>query len=393
MKVFSATGTEVGTKIVANTTLTYAQSHPSIAALDNGGFVVSWTNAGQAGPDNSGDSIHAQVFKPFTGETLVGTEGNDTLVGKSGNDALEGLAGNDILDGRGGIDTAVYEHAASAVRISLGRLSAQDTGDGKDTLIGIENLSGSAFGDTLIGNDRNNQLDGRAGADRLDGGAGNDHLIGGGGNDILIGNTGADLMEGGAGNDTYYVDNIHDRVFEEANYSAAAGGDIGGNDTVRASVTYTLTDRVETLVLQGTANIRGTGNALDNKIVGNAGNNIIDGGAGADRLVGGAGSDAFVFSAQPDGTLDVIADFAPGSDTIRLSHLAYAELASYGIGRLHDGELVIGKQATAPDQHLIYNAATGALFYDADGSGAQAQVKIAVLLGHPDLHASDVIVI
>ena len=82
-----------------------------------------------------------------------------------------------------------------------------------------------------------------------------------------------------------------------------------GTDAVFSTVNYTLTANVETLVLQGTGNLSGTGNALSNTLHGNAGNNTLNGGAGADLLVGNAGNDTFVFNAgQANG--DAIFDFA-----------------------------------------------------------------------------------
>ena len=86
-------------------------------------------------------------------------------------------------------------------------------------------------------------------------------------------------MSGGAGNDTYFVDNAGDAVIESAGQ---------GNDAVFASVNYGLTANVETLVLQGAADLQGFGNALANSIFGNSGNNLIDGGVGADTMIGGA---------------------------------------------------------------------------------------------------------
>lgn len=74
---------------------------------------------------------------------------------------------------------------------------------------------------TIIGNRANNVLRGTEDGDYIDGAGGTDQLYGYGGNDTLVGgNNGAcerDYMFGGAGDDTYYVDNEGDLVFEIAN--------------------------------------------------------------------------------------------------------------------------------------------------------------------------------
>jgi Ca2+-binding RTX toxin-like protein len=66
---------------------------------------------------------------------------------------------------------------------------------------------------------------------------------------------------------------------------------------------------VETLVLQGSGNLSGNGNALANKLHGNAGDNTLNGGAGADILTGNSGNDIFVFNVGQAGG-DTIIDFA-----------------------------------------------------------------------------------
>ena len=132
----------------------------------------------------------------------------------------------------------------------------------------------------LTGTAGNDVLTGGAGNDQLFGLAGNDTLQGGAGNDLLDGGTGTDTMQGGTGNDTYIVDVSGDVVTEVANE---------GTDTVQSSITYTLGANVENLTLTGTANLNGTGNALDNILTGNSGANVLTGGAGNDTYLVGAG--------------------------------------------------------------------------------------------------------
>jgi Ca2+-binding RTX toxin-like protein len=133
---------------------------------------------------------------------------------------------------------------------------------------------------TLVGTAGNDVLIGGRGDDTLTGLAGNDTLNGGQGHDLLDGGTGTDTMIGGSGNDTYVVDAAGDIVTELANE---------GMDTVQSSLTYTLGNNVENLTFTGTANLNGTGNALDNILTGNSGINVLTGGAGNDTYLVSAG--------------------------------------------------------------------------------------------------------
>ncbi|KPG94797.1 hypothetical protein AEQ67_21840 [Pseudomonas sp. RIT-PI-q] len=253
-------------------------------------------------PTNGADVINGNP----TDDTLLGLGGNDTLYGNSGNDTLDGGIGNDRMEGGVGNDVYVVDAAGDVV------VEASNAGDDlvqasisytlgsnveRLTLTGTANINGTgnALANTLIGNAGNNQLDGGAGNDLIQGGDGNDTLQGGAGNDSLNGDAGNDLLDGGAGNDSmaggsgddiYIVDQSGDSVSELAG---------GGNDTVRASLNYSLGANLENLELTGSANINGTGNALANRLTGNTGNNLLNGGAGDDVLAGRRGNDTYVY--------------------------------------------------------------------------------------------------
>ena len=217
---------------------------------------------------------------------IRGDNGNNTLVGLGGNDTFVGLGGANFIIGGDGVDTVLYEGSPQGVTVSL--LTGQGGGD---TLNTIENLGGSSFNDTLIGNDGPNTLTGADGDDLLRGEFDNDTLIGGIGNDVLEGGGGNDLMQGGVGDDIYRQVSGGDVVDE-------SGGD--GVDTIEAVVSFSLVNspqvlgQVEDLILLGTGNLNGTGNNLSNRLQGNSGANILDGGAGNDGLNSGAGADHMI---------------------------------------------------------------------------------------------------
>jgi Ca2+-binding RTX toxin-like protein len=149
------------------------------------------------------------------------------------------------------------------------------------------------FDDILNGTNGADTINGLGGNDTINGLGGADILNGGDGNDTLNGGTGADTMDGGDGDDLYLVDNAGDIVRETFD------DDLGGVDTVNASVSYSLAPGtagnqgfgIENLTLTGTSNINGTGNAKNNIIIGNSRNNVLNGGDGDDTLSGGSGND------------------------------------------------------------------------------------------------------
>ncbi len=216
-------------------------------------------------------------------ETLTGATGNDTLSGGDGNDVLIGLAGNDTLDGGNGDDlllggsgtntltggagndTVSYADATTGVTVSLAVAGAQSTGFSTDTINGVENLIGSAFNDSLTGDD---------GANRIEGGAGDDTLDGGNGDDVLLGGAGMNTLIGGAGIDT-------------VSYADATTG-----VTVSLAAAGAQSTGFSTDTLSGIENL--TGSSYNDVLTGDAGANVINGGAGNDTIAGGAGNDTLI---------------------------------------------------------------------------------------------------
>ncbi|MCB1490235.1 MAG: beta-propeller fold lactonase family protein, partial [Rhodobiaceae bacterium] len=138
-------------------------------------------------------------------DTLNGDDGNDTLNGGDNDDILEGGAGADALDGGTGNDTASYAGSSAGVNIQLQYGIVQGGDADGDTLTGIENLTGSAHGDTLTGDPTPNILSGLGGDDYLKGLNADDTLLGGDGNDWLYVDHLDTTIDGGADTDRLFM--------------------------------------------------------------------------------------------------------------------------------------------------------------------------------------------
>ncbi len=245
-------------------------------------------------------------------------------------------------------------------------------------LTGTQPLSGTgnAGDNTLTGNAGNNKLSGLAGNDELTGGEGNDQLLGGDGDDFLDGGSGADKLTGGSGDDTYVIADANasgkaaDTVTEKANQ---------GSDKVISSMSYTLPSDVEVLVLNGGGDLQGTGNKVANTITGGVGANTLDGNDGNDTLTGGGGADRFVFSTKLNAAAnwDQITDFTSGQDHLVLSKKIFTGFKTTAVGQSPAAALLGAFGSADASDRLLYDALTGAMYYDADGSGAKAAVKFA----------------
>lgn len=254
------------------------------------------------------------------------------------------------------------------------------------TSVTLKLVNDAGTADNLTGTSANDVLTGYSGNDTLTGSAGDDALEGGLGNDSLV---------GGAGNDSYYMDVVADAIVENSNE---------GTDTVfvsaKAVLTYTLAENVENITLTDALAHKITGNSGNNVMIGNAainllsggdGNDVLVGGAGKDSLTGGSGNDAFVFNLKPlAANLNTISDFTAG-DLIRLDQTAYTGLTA--TGSLSASAFTTGTKATTADHRVIYDSATGKLFYDADGSGKTAAIQIALLSNKASLSASNFAVV
>lgn len=303
-------------------------------------------------------------------DTLDGGAGNDTLNGGAGNDLMSGGEGNDRLAGSSGRDTASYAAALAGVFVNLSTITAQDTvGAGLDTVLDTENLIGSAFNDTLTGNDADNVFAGGAGNDTMAGGNGVDTLdygsaiagvtvrlgvtgaqntvgagtdtisgfenvVGSAFNDTLAGSAGNNLFEGGAG---------HDRIdgnggIDTVTYASAASAIL--TDLAIATAQNTFGAGLDTLssienAIGSAFNDQLLGSIGINQLEGGAGNDSLDGRDGADKLIGGlgidvltggAGADRFIFddgdSGRTDDTADAIIDFSQAQfDRVALSQI------------------------------------------------------------------------
>ncbi|NDC64400.1 MAG: calcium-binding protein, partial [Planctomycetia bacterium] len=218
-------------------------------------------------------------------DSLAGGAGNDTLRGGGGDDSLAGGAGNDIIDGGAGSDTGDYTSSTNDIVASLAADRA--TGDGRDTLIALENLAGGDGNDQLTGDAAPNTIAGGGGNDRLLGGDGDDQIAGGGGDDVITASPGNDVEDGGSGSDTWDASAAKANVTLNLLAGAASGF---GQDSIRGIENATCGSGNDTL----------TGDAADNTFFGGPGNDTLFGADGQNRLDGGAGDDILIGGARDE---------------------------------------------------------------------------------------------
>jgi Ca2+-binding RTX toxin-like protein len=390
---------------------------PVAAGVDRVAAAVSYALAADADIEIL-EAITLSATTPFAftgnnyGQTIIGNAGVNYLDARGGDDVLLGLGGDDVLNGGAGNDTMHGGTGNDNYYVGeAGDSVVEAAGEGRDRIAtsisyalaaGVEvelieaitstasdnlDIAGNAFNQTIVGNAGANLLDGGAGSDVLAGLAGADTLRGGDGNDVLEGGQGIDRMEGGAGSDTYYVDSANDVVIDPL---------AEGVDRVAAAMSYTLAagadiEILEAITLGDTTLLDFVGNEFGTTLIGNSGANFLDGKGGMDVLVGGHGADTLAFtSALGAGNVDWVEGFQSGIDKIALSNTLFGAIAP---GALAAGAFATGSAAHDGDDRIVYDSATGALYYDSDGTGAAAQVQFATLNPGTALNASDFILI
>jgi len=388
-------GVDANNLPTGNNTVTYEHANAAVIAS-------LATNTGTIGGSASDTFINIQnLTGSNSDDRLTGNSGDNILMGGVGNDTLEGLGGNDLLDGGAGINTASYASATNGVLVNLTTGTASDASStqdgiggnsiGNDTLVSIQNITGTGFKDSITGNTEANFLSGGAGNDTLEGignaiALGGDTLDGGDGNDTASYASATDAVKASLLNSTYnsiagntgtinglatdtlisienLVGSAYDDVLISRDRTVAATGTVGskleggaGNDTLIGSTrsgavgsdTLNGGDGIDTASFErlGTAvtvvlDATGTGTATSN--------GTIDQLISIENLTGGSANDSFTLSLLPS-TVGLIksgvVDGGLGNDTViyNVSTSIYANLATG----------IVGTSSAATDQYL-YN--------------------------------------
>ncbi|WP_425046075.1 LamG-like jellyroll fold domain-containing protein [Primorskyibacter sp. S87] len=247
-------------------------------------------NGGEGDDYMSGAANNDQMIGAEGNDTIEGGTGDDTIDGGIGNDRLNGDLGDDVLkggagsdwltpgsgsdmiDGGAGTDMVSFFDLSKSVRVLL-KNGTVESGTDSNTIVGVENVTGSVFGDYIEGND---------GANRLRGLGDYDWMVGSGGGDTFDGGNGRDM-----------VSYVHSQtgVIVDLGLGLGLAGQAQGDR-------YTSIERV-------------TGSVFNDKLLGSEGEDdfrglggydwFVGSGGGKDRYDGGSGDDMVAYSSSTSG--------------------------------------------------------------------------------------------
>lgn len=277
---------------------------------------------------------------------LDGGSGDDQLFGGNGNDTLKGGTGNDLMQGGSSDDTYVVDRSGdSIIELANGGIDlVRSTALAFTLPSNVENLDlleESLVGNTGIGNELRNIMDGNSKGNTLRGLDGDDILNGKGGNDVLEGGEGNDKLIGGFGDDTFNGGNGFDTLNEDATFVNLKSLNLKLTNTTLTGLGNDTFQNIEKVVLDafnpfissvfasdgstldasaftlGTVELRG-GNA-DDTLLGGSKDDFLDGRAGNDTLNGGAGNDTLDggIGASVGGSAEDTLDGGSGDDFLR----------------------------------------------------------------------------
>jgi len=354
----------------------------------------------------------------ITGTIFLG-DGDDTAYGGGRSETFFTSFGDDFVDGGAGIDTlflSLTNVAGTMVNhtVDLRNTEKQDIGTNSSIVLrNVENLVGSNAQDRFIGNEVANTFIGSGGNDILNGYEGNDLLSGGAGDDLLQGGEDSDIAvftgkfsdytitvdgpgititdnrTGGDGVD--HLLGVEFALFSDTIYTLPSTGTLPGTPTIPPATPTTPSTPTKppassepspstAPVSQSAKSLKLTGGKKADAFTGGKGHDFLNGGLGNDKLIGGEGQDVFAFTTKiGKGNIDRILDFSSADDTIQLSKAIFSKIQK---GMLSKEAFHIGTKARDAKDRIIYNAKSGDVLYDADGTGkAYKAIKFANVKG------------
>jgi serralysin len=353
-----------------------------------------------------GGDAHDRFMGNSVGNTFTGNGGNDSLDGYGGDDLLNGGRGSDTVSGGDGADVAIFSGRFSDYSISTntnGSITIKDnrgaTGDGTDQVMGVEYAQFADRTIALAGAMNSAPTSISLSGTLIDGDAPAGALVA-----ILSGvdpdgdALGYSLVTNPGGHFRIHGNKLLvDKAFTDR--SADIVITVRTSDPHGASIDRSFTIDVDPDVISipedefsvkvnVAASLTLNGGRKADILAGGDGDDRLNGGLGKDRMTGGEGDDVFAFTTKlGKANVDRIVDFIAAEDTIHLSSKTFDRLVK---GVLSEKAFHVGVKAHDRSDRIIFNDETGALSYDADGSGKKyAAIKFAQLNAKTFLQADD----